>query len=70
MGYVKVSDMRCKIREVMTYINKFNFFFGCVFGEQPLRHSDVLSKALWTESLSVAQGQRMAIRQDENSGVS
>lgn len=52
MEYVKVSEMKCRIRGVMTYMNKFDFLFGCLLGEQLLRHSDILSKALQTKWLS------------------
>lgn len=61
MEYVKVSDMRCRIRGVMAYKNKFDFLFCCLLGEQLLRQSDILSKALQTKSLSAAEGQKMAL---------
>lgn len=61
MEYVKVSEMKCRIRGVMTYVYKFDFLFGCLLGEQLLRHSDILSKALQTKSLSAAEGQKMAL---------
>ena len=48
-------------KRVMTYMNKFDILFGCLLGEQLLRHSDILSKALQTRSLSAAEGQKMAL---------
>lgn len=60
MEYVKVLDMECRIRGVMTYMKKFHFLFGCLLGEQLLCHSDILSKAIQTKSLTAAEGQKMA----------
>jgi hypothetical protein len=60
MEYVKISDMRCRIRGVMTYMSKFYFLFRCLLGARLLRHSDILSKGLQAKSMSAAEGQKMA----------
>ena len=38
----------------------FNFYFGCTLGEQLLRQTDNLSRALQDSSASAAQGNRLA----------
>ena len=38
----------------------FNFYFGCTLGEQLLRQTDNLSRALQDSSTSAAQGNRLA----------
>ena len=38
----------------------FNFYFGCTLGEQLLRQTDNLSRALQDSSTSAAQGNRVS----------
>ena len=41
-------------------LESFNYFFGISIGELVLKHGDNLSKALQNESISAAEGQRLA----------
>ena len=69
------GEMRARIIGVETQMTKFDFFFGVQLGSLILRHSDNLSSTLQHESLSAAEGHRIAmltvavlqkIRTDEN----
>ena len=42
-------------------MSSFDFLFGTVLGEQLLRHSDNLSKALQGSHVSAAKGQAVAM---------
>ena len=60
LAYVKDSEMRSRIRGVSLFMRKFDFLFGIMLGECLLRHSDNLSKALQSPTVSAAEGQKMA----------
>lgn len=50
----------------MTYMNKFDFLFGCLLGEQLLRHSDILSKALASDKMALSTVKTLeSLRTDE-----
>ncbi len=75
LTFVKDTEMKSRIQGVATCMESFDFFFGASLGELLLRHSDNLSKALQSTSMSAAEGQKIAemtvitlqsMRSDEN----
>ena len=56
----KDTEMKARIRGVQSMMTTFNFYFGCTLGEQLLRQTDNLSRALQDSSTSAAQGNRLA----------
>lgn len=52
--------MQGRIRGVSLFMRKFDFLFGAMLGECLSRHSDNLSKALQSPTISAAEGQKMA----------
>lgn len=56
----KDTEMKARIRGVQSMMTTFNFYFGCTLGEQLLRLTDNLSRALQDSSTSAAQGNRLA----------
>ena len=54
----KDTEMKARIRGVQS--STFNFYFGCTLGEQLLRQTDNLSRALQDSSTSAAEGNRLA----------
>ena len=56
----KDTEMKARIRGVQSMMTTFNFFFGCTLGEQLLRQTDNLSRALQHSSTSAAQANRLA----------
>ena len=57
---IKDTEMKARIRGVQSMMTTFNFYFGCTLGEQLLRQTDNLSRALQDSSTSAAQGNRLA----------
>ena len=57
LDFVKETEMKCRIQGVASCMKTFDFF-GTVFGELLLRHSDNLSRTLQSSSMSAAEGQR------------
>ena len=55
----KDTEMKARIRGVQSMMTTFNFYFGCTLGEQLLRQTDNLSRALQDSSTSAAQGNRL-----------
>lgn len=60
LEYVKEQEMRSRIRGVALYMQTFDFLFGSIVGETILRNCDNLSKALQKESVTAAEGEKMA----------
>ena len=60
LDYVKDSEMQSRIRGVSLFMRKFDFLFGAILRECLLRHSDNLSKALQSPTVSPVEGQKMA----------
>lgn len=60
LEYVKEQEMRSRIRGVALYMQTFDFLFGSIVGETILRNCDNLSKALQKESVTAAEGKKMA----------
>ena len=56
----KDTEMKARIRCVQSMMTTFNFCFGCTLGEQLLRQTDNLCRALQDSSTSAAQGNRLA----------
>ncbi|XP_068725038.1 zinc finger MYM-type protein 1-like isoform X1 [Montipora capricornis] len=56
----KDTEMKARIRGIQSMMTTFNFYFGCTLGEQLLRQTDNLSRALQDSSTSAAQGNRLA----------
>ncbi|XP_068735601.1 zinc finger MYM-type protein 1-like [Montipora capricornis] len=56
----KDSEMKARIRGVQSMMTTFIFYFGCTLGEQLLRQTDNLGRALQDSSTSAAQGNRLA----------
>ena len=54
------AEIRSRITGVKAQMESFNYFFGISVGELVLKHGDNLSKALQNESISAAEGQRLA----------
>ena len=54
------NEVRSRITGVNAQMESFNYFFGTSVGELVLKHGDNLSKALQNESISAAEGQRLA----------
>ena len=54
------SEMRARIGGVNAQMQTFDFLFGVSLGNLLLRHTDNLSKALQSRSISAAEGQRLA----------
>ena len=54
------AEVRSRIIGVKAQMESFNYFFGISVGELVLKHGDNLSKALQNESISAAEGQRLA----------
>lgn len=52
--------MQSRIRGVSLFMRKFDFLFGAILRECLLRHSDNLSKALQSPTVSPVEGQKMA----------
>lgn len=60
MDYVKDTEMKSRIRGIASYMMNFNFLYGALLGECLLRHSDNLSRALQSDTISAAKGQSIA----------
>ena len=56
----KDTEMKANIRGVQSTMTTFNFYFGCTLGEQLLRETGNLGRALQVSSTSAAQGNRIA----------
>ena len=56
----KDTEMKARIRGVQSMMTTFKFYFGCTVGEQLLRQTDNLSRALQDSSTSAAQGNKLA----------
>ena len=54
------AEVRSRITGVKAQMESFNYFFGISIGELVLKHGDNLSKALQNESISAAEGQKVA----------
>ena len=54
------AEVRSRITGVKAQMESFNYFFGISIGELVLKHGDNLSKALQNESISAAEGQKLA----------
>ena len=54
------AEVRSRIIGVRAQMESFNYFFGISIGELVLKHGDNLSTALQNESISAAEGQRLA----------
>ena len=54
------AEVRSRIIGVKAQMESFSYFFGISVGELVLKHGDNLSKALQNESISAAEGQRLA----------
>ena len=54
------GEMRARIIGVDTQMHTFDFLFGISLGNLLLRHTDNLSKKIQQQSLSAAEGQRLA----------
>ena len=52
--------MKERIQGVQSMMTTLNFYFGCTLGEQLLRQTNNLSRALQDSSTSAAQGKRLA----------
>ena len=55
----KDAGMKGRIRGVKNMMTTFDFYFGCTLGEQLLRQTDNLGRALQDPSTSAAQGNRL-----------
>ena len=51
--------MKTRIRGIKSIMTTFDLYFGCTLGEQLLRQSDNLGRALQDSSSSGAQGNRL-----------
>ena len=56
----KDTEMKARIRGVQGMMTTFPFYFGCTLGAFVLKHTDNLSHALQSSSMSAAQGQQVA----------
>ena len=56
---VKDTEMKARIRGVMSVMSTFDFIFCCCLGESLLKQTDNLSKALQRCDISAAEGQEM-----------
>ena len=56
----KDMEMKAKIRHVKSMMTTFTFYFGFTLGQQFLRQTNNLSRALQHSSTSAAQGNRLA----------
>ena len=52
--------MIARLHGISLHMTKFSFLFGVSLGERLLKHSDNLSRALQSSTLSAAEGQKMA----------
>ena len=57
---VKRHGIKARIRGVQSIMTMFNFYFGCTLGEQLVRKTNNLGRALQDSSTSAAQGNRLA----------
>ena len=57
---LKDTEMKSRIIGVKSIMAKFSFYFGCCSGENILRQTDNLSRALQSSSISAAQGNMLA----------
>ena len=55
----KDAEMKARIRGVKSMITTFDFQFGCTLGEQLLRQTDNLGRAVQDSPTSAAQGNRL-----------
>ena len=58
---VKRHGMKARIRGVKSMMTTFDFYFGCTVGDQLLRQTDNLHRALQDSSTLAAQGNRLRI---------
>ena len=56
---VKETEMKARIREVMTVMKTFDLIFCCCLGERILKQKDNLSKTLQRKDISAAEGQSL-----------
>ena len=56
----KDTEMKVRIRGVQGMMITFPFYFGCILGAFILKHTDNLSHALQSSSMSAGQGQQVA----------
>ena len=56
----KDTEMKARIIGVEHQMAQFPFLFGCTLGENILRQTDILSKALQNPELSAVEGQELA----------
>ena len=54
------AEVRSRITGVKAQMESFNYYFGISVAELVLKHGDDLSKALQNETISAAEGQRLA----------
>ena len=57
---VRYSETRARIGGVEAAMSSFSFFFGLILGERVLKHTDNLSKALQSPSLTAFESHQMA----------
>ena len=57
---VRDSETRARIGGVKAAMSSFSFFFGLIYGERVLKHTDNLSKALQSPSLTAFEGHQVA----------
>ena len=57
----KDAEMKARIRGVKSLMTTFDFHFGCPLGEQLLRQTDNLGRALHDSSTLAAQGNRLIL---------
>ena len=59
---VKDTEMKARIRGVMTVMTTFDFIFCCCLGQRILKQTDNLSKTLQRKDISAAEGQHLAFQ--------
>ena len=59
LSILKDTEMKARVSGVKAIMPKFSFFYSCLLGEQILRQTDNLSKALQAAENSASEGQHL-----------